>query len=137
MECLDQSLQFGNGGALFTHRRKWVYRLVVQQLSLSIQAYRFAPRSESWVYGKYPFLSQWRRQQQLTKVFGKNPYGLLVGFLLEQIVKFRLDRGLQQPFVAVFHGHAHLLRRLVAAAHKLALQHLIRRLVVLRQHMHA
>ena len=130
----------------------------MQQLSLSIQAYRFAPCSESRVYGKYPFLSQWRRQQQLTKVFGKNPYGLLVGFLLvvmphlslhlrlqqplvgfflKEVVELGLDGRLQQAFVAVADSQAHLLRRLVAAAHKLALKHLIRRLVVLRQHMHA
>ena len=52
-----ERIEFVDGGALLTDGGEWVYRLVVQQLSLSVETHHLAAGAEARVDGQRAFLS--------------------------------------------------------------------------------
>ena len=85
-------------------------RVVVQELSLPVEADDLAARAEAGVDGQDVLLPQRGRQQQLPQVVGKDPDGRLVGALLRLEPGLRLHGPAQQALVAVVDGFPHLLR---------------------------
>lgn len=75
---------------------------MVQQVALFVETNHLASSAESRVDAHDSFLSKWCREQQLTKVLGKNADGLFVGSFFAQGSKFVFDRRFQEPFVTVF-----------------------------------
>ena len=82
--------------------------VVVEQLSLSIQADHLAPRSKSRVDGEDVASAERRCQEQLAEVVGKHLDGGAVSPLLRLHPDFRLDPKTEQPFVAILHGEPDL-----------------------------
>ena len=60
--ALDQLCEFAGGSCKILSGRVGIYRFVVQQIALCVEAYDFAPGAEAGVDCQYPFLSQRRSQ---------------------------------------------------------------------------
>ena len=83
----------------------------MEELPLRIETDDLAPRPEAGVDGQQPLLTQWRREQKLPKVVGKDADRLQVGPLLRRLADFGFHRSAQQTLVGVFNRGPDLLRR--------------------------
>ena len=95
--------------------------VVVQQVTLGIQADHLAAGAEAGVDGHRPLLAHRRCQQQLAQILAEDTDGTDVGLLLGNPEHLVLYRGVQETLEAVGHGVAQYVVQL-ARCHPLSAQ---------------
>ena len=95
---------------------------VVEQVALCVEAHHLAARAETGVDAHHALLSERCVHQQLVEVLREHVDSLLVGLLLAQRGKFRLDARFQQSFVTVLDGLVHQRLAFAVTADIVALQ---------------
>ena len=97
-------------------------RVVVEELSLLVQADGLAPGAEPGVDRQHPFAAERRRQEQFAQIGCEDPNGLLVRPLLERHPHLGFQRPAEQTAIAVVNRRAHLGRVLPLPADENAFQ---------------
>jgi hypothetical protein len=82
----------------------WEYGFVVKQITLFVKAYHLAASAEARINAHDTFLPEWCGEKQLSQVFCKHEYGIVVGTFLAELSEFCFYRWLQESFVAVVSG---------------------------------
>ena len=119
---LNHLAKFRSSLAGLVDRRMRIDILIMQQIALCIETNHLTSGTESGVDGEHPFLSQWRSEKKLAEVFGEYANCFIVGFLFGLGGKFCFDGRLEQPFVSIRRGFAHLPATFVVATYELAFQ---------------
>jgi hypothetical protein len=81
--------------------------LVVEQITLRIEADDLTACAEAWVDAHHALLTKGSAEEQLTEVIGEDTDGLFVGLLLAEGGKLGLNRRFEQTLVAIFDGFGH------------------------------
>ena len=82
--------------------------VVVEELSLGVEADELAPRPEAGIEGEEPLLAERRGEQELAEVVGEDADRLRVGPLLRGQADLRFHRVGEEPPVAVLDGQPDL-----------------------------
>ncbi len=82
--------------------------VVVEELSLGVEADELAPRPEAGIEGKEPLLTERRGEEELAEVVGEDADRLRIGPFLRGHADLRLHRVREKPPVAVLDGHPDL-----------------------------
>ena len=101
---LDELAQHGSGLVGLALRRRGVDRGVFQELAGGVHHGHLAAGAEAGVDAQHHALPGRRGQQQVAEVLREDADRLVVGRFLHLAEDGRLDRGKQQPRVAVGHG---------------------------------
>ena len=83
-------------------------RVVVEELSLGVEADELAPRPEAGIEGEEPLLAERRGEEELAEVVGEDADRLRVGPFLRGHADLRLHGVGEKPPVAVLDGHPDL-----------------------------
>ena len=89
-------------------RRVGIYHVVMQQLSLGVEADQLAAGPEARVYGQQALLSHRSGKEQLAQVGTENLYGFNVRLLFRAAYEFIAHRRFQQTLVGVLDSGAQL-----------------------------